>query len=50
MGYVTDFCLTNSMKKFIKEGYKKYGIYFPADLWAFFIIVIMIIIGFIFFS
>ena len=35
--------------KFIKELYRKYHNYFPADLWAFLIMIIIILIGVIFF-
>jgi len=35
-------------KNIFKEMYAKYGKYFPADLWAFLIIVITIIIAAIF--
>ena len=34
----------------VKEIYKKYGVYFPADLWAMLAIVLMLLIGIIFFG
>jgi len=36
------------MSNFFKETYKKYNRYFPADLWAYLIIIIVIIIAAIF--
>jgi hypothetical protein len=38
------------MKKVFKNIYLKHGHYFPADLWAFLIIILILLVGIIYIS
>ncbi len=38
------------MKKVFKNIHSKYGHYFPADLWAFLIIILLLLVGILYIS